>query len=74
MAVLAADLTFFLFFPTRLPNYYNQIFQSLPWADTVEKTFLLIIGLVIALVVGILLVRMIMKSLFKSIQRGFENE
>jgi len=37
-AILAADLTFFLFFRTYLPQQYNLVFHSLPWSDNLEKT------------------------------------
>jgi undecaprenyl pyrophosphate phosphatase UppP len=71
--ILAADLAFFLFFPTRLPEYYDQIFQVMPWSDTLEMTFVLILGLVIAILVSILLVRILARSLLKSLQRGYES-
>jgi len=72
--ILAADLTFFIFFPTRLPEFYDQIFQALPWANTLEMTVAVILGLVITLIVSFVLTRIIVKSLLKSIQRGNENE
>jgi hypothetical protein len=72
--ILAVDLAYFLFFPTYLPEIYDQIFQTLPWADNFEFAVILIVGLVIAIIVSILLIHVIMKSLFKSIQRGNSDE
>jgi len=72
--ILAVDLAFFLFFPTQLPEYYDQIFRALPWSDALEMTFLLISGLLIAIIVSVLLVRLLTKSLLSSVQRGYENE
>jgi hypothetical protein len=72
--ILVADLAFFLFFPTALTQYYNQIFQILPWADNLELTIIVIIGLIIAVITSILLVSTIVKKLMKSIQVGTENE
>lgn len=73
-AILAADLAFFLFFPTALSDYYDKIFQTLPWEHNLELAVMLIVGLVIAITTSILLVRSITKSLFKSIQKGNNNE
>ena len=72
--ILAADLVFFLFFSTRLSEYYDQLFQAMPWADAQEMAFVVILGLVIALLVSFLLVRILVKRLLKSLQRGPENE
>ena len=66
--ILAADLTFFLFFPTNFSNIYDRIYQTLPWADNLEMTFILFVGLAIAIIISILLVQTIVKSLMKSIQ------
>jgi len=49
-AILAADLSFFLFFRTYFPQDYELVFQKMPWPDDLEKTFAVIIGLVIATV------------------------
>jgi undecaprenyl pyrophosphate phosphatase UppP len=73
-AILAADLAFFLFFPTKLSNYYDQFFQALPWTDALEMTFLVVLGLAIALLVSFLLVRVLVRSLVDSLTRGNENE
>jgi len=67
-AILAVDLAFFLFFPTYLSSYYDQIFQALPWSDATEMTFMIILGLVIALLVSFILVRIVVRSLLKSLQ------
>jgi hypothetical protein len=66
--ILAADLVFFIFFPTTLTDIYQQIFQTLPWEHNLELTIMLAIGLTIAIITSILLVREITKSVFKSIQ------
>jgi hypothetical protein len=73
-AILAADLAFFLFFPTRLSNYYNQIFQVLPWNDALEMTVVVILGLAIALLVSFLLVQILVRKLLDSLKGGNENE
>jgi len=48
-AILAADLSFFLFFRTYFPQDYELVFQKMPWPDDLEKTFAVIIGLVTAI-------------------------
>jgi hypothetical protein len=65
--ILAADLAFFIFFPSALPDIYDQIFQILPWSKALEITIILIIGLIIAIISSILLVSAITKHIFKSI-------
>lgn len=72
-AILAADLTFFLFFRTYLPQQYNLVFHSLPWSDNLEKTIALIIGLATALLTSIALSRLIVNRLLKSLERGWKN-
>jgi hypothetical protein len=72
--ILAADLIFFLFFPTNFSNIYNQIYQALPWTDKLEMTFILFIGLALAIIISILLIRTIVKSLMMSIQGANSNE
>lgn len=72
--ILAADLTFFIFFPTTLPEIYEQIFQTLPWSNNLEITIMLIMGLIIAIISSIMLVRTITKHIFKSINGGAPNE
>lgn len=69
-AILAADLTFFLFFRTYLPQQYNLVFHSLPWSDNLEKTVALIIGLATALLTALSISNLIVKRLFKSLERG----
>jgi len=69
-AILAADLTFFLFFRTYLPQQYNLIFNSLPWSDNLEKTVALIIGLATALLTALSISNLIVKRLLKSLERG----
>jgi hypothetical protein len=64
---LASDLAFFIFFPSALPEIYNQIFKILPWSNDLEITIMLSIGLIIAIISSILLVRTITKHIFKSI-------
>ena len=68
--ILAADISFFLFFRTYFPQDYELVFQRMPWPDDLEKTFAVIIGLVIALLTSFLIARIILKSLLKSVQRG----
>jgi hypothetical protein len=72
--ILAADLAFFIIFPTHFSNIYNKIYQTLPWADNLEMTFVLFIGLAIAIIISILLVRTIVKSLMLSIQGENNND
>jgi uncharacterized membrane protein YfhO len=69
-AILAADLSFFLFFKTHFPQAYELIFQKMPWPDDFEKTFAIIIGLVTALLTSFSMVHIMVKHLLKSIQRG----
>jgi len=69
-AILAADLTFFLFFRTYLPQQYNLVFHSLPWSDNLEKTVAVIIGLATALLTALSISHLIVKRLFKSLERG----
>jgi len=69
-AILAADLTFFLFFRTYLPQQYNLVFHSLPWSDNLEKTVALIIGLATALLTALSISNLIVKRLLKSLERG----
>lgn len=69
-AILAADLSFFLFFRTYSPEGYEQIFQMMPWSDTLEKIIAIITGFVIALVVSFLIVRIMVNRMLKSLQRG----
>jgi hypothetical protein len=69
-AILAADLTFFLFFRTYLPQQYNLVFHSLPWSDNLEKTVAVIIGLATALLTALSISNLIVKRLFKSLERG----
>lgn len=69
-AILAADLTFFLFFRTYLPQQYNLVFHSLPWSDNLEKTVALIIGLAAALLTALSISNLIVKRLLKSLERG----
>jgi len=72
--ILAADLAFFIIFPTTLTNIYEQIFQTLPWSKDLEITIILALGLAIAIVISILLVRTITKSIFKSLREQNSNE
>ena len=72
--ILAVDLAFFIFFPTALPEIYEQIFQTLPWSKDLELTIILAIGLTIAVVTSILLVRSITKNIFKKIKGENSNE
>jgi len=69
-ALLAADITFFLFFRTYLPQQYNLVFQSLPWSDNLEKTVALIIGLAAALLTAISISHLLVTRLLKSLERG----
>jgi len=68
--ILAADLSFFLFFRTHFPQHYEMIFQKMPWPDDLEKTFALIIGLVTALLTSFSIAHIVLNSLLKSMQRG----
>jgi undecaprenyl pyrophosphate phosphatase UppP len=72
--ILAADLAFFIFFPTRLTSIYEQIFQILPWSKDLELTIILAVGLTAAIITSILLVRTITKNIFKSIRGQNSNE
>ena len=72
--ILAADLAFFIFFQSTLPEIYEQIFQTLPWSNDLEITIMLIIGLIIAIISSIMLVRTITKYIFKSINGEATNE
>ena len=69
-AVLAADLSFFLFLGTHFPEAYELVFEKMPWPDNLEKTFAIIIGLVIATVTSLSIAYLMTKRLLKSIQRG----
>lgn len=69
-AILAADLTFFLLFTKYFPEVYEFIFQRLPWSNDLEKTFVIILGLVIAMVTSSSMVYMLLKHLLKSMQQG----
>ena len=72
--ILAADLAFFIFFPSTLPDIYDQIFKTLPWSNDLEITIMLSIGLIIAIISSILLVRTITKHIFKSIKGEKKSE
>jgi hypothetical protein len=72
--ILAADLTFFIFFPTTLTDIYEQIFDVLPWSNNLEITIMLSTGLIIATTVSILLVRSITQHVFKSIRGENTND
>ena len=69
-AILAADLSFFLFLRTHFPEAYELVFEKMPWPDNLEKTFAIIIGLVIAIVTSLSIAYLVTKRLLKSIQRG----
>jgi len=69
-AILAADISFFMFFRTYFPHEYELVFQKMPWSDDLEKTFALIIGLVIAILMSFSITHITLKRLLKSIQRG----
>ena len=69
-AILAADLSFFLFFRTYFPQDYELVFQKMPWPDDLEKTFAVIIGLVTAILTSFSIAHIMLKSVLKSIQRG----
>jgi len=69
-AILAADLSFFLFFRTYFSQDYELFFQKMPWPDDLEKTFAVIIGLVTALFTSFSIAHIMLKHLLKSIQRG----
>lgn len=69
-AILVADLSFFLFLGTYLPQVYELVFEKMPWPDNVEKTFVIIVGLVIATVTSLSIAYLIIKRLLESIQRG----
>ena len=69
-AILAADLSFFLFFKTYLPQAYELVFQKMPWPDDLEKTFAVIIGLVTAILTSFSIAHIMLKHILKSIQRG----
>ena len=68
-AILAVDLSFFLFFRIYFPQDYESIFQMMPWLDDLEKTFAVIIGLVVAIFTSILIARLTLKRLLKSMAR-----
>ena len=69
-AILAADLSFFLFFKTYFPQAYELVFQKMPWPDDLEKTFAVIIGLVTAILTSFSIAHIMLKHILKSIQRG----
>ena len=71
--ILAANISFFLFFRTYFPHEYELVFQKMPWPDDIEKTFAAIIGLVTAILASFLITRITLKRLLKSIERGPEN-
>ena len=70
LAVLAFDLSFFLFFRTYFPQDYELVFLKMPWSDDLEKPFAVIIGLVTALITSFSIVHITLRHLLKSIQRG----
>jgi hypothetical protein len=69
-AILAADLSFFLFLQKYFPQSYELVFEKIPWSNSLEKTFAIITGLVIATVTSLSIAYLITKRLLKSIQRG----
>jgi len=69
-AVLAADLSFFLFLGTHFPKAYELVFEKMPWPNNLEKTFAIITGLVIATLTSLSIAYLMTKRLLKSIQRG----
>jgi uncharacterized protein YacL len=69
-AILVADLSFFLFLRTHFPQAYELVFEKMPWPDNLEKTFIIIIGLMIATVTSLSIAYSMIKRLLKSIQRG----
>ena len=72
-AILAADISFFLFFRTYFPHEYELVFQKIPWSDNLEKTAALIIGLLVAILTTVSISHLIVNRLLKSLQRGPEN-
>jgi hypothetical protein len=68
--ILAVDLSFFLFFKAYFPQAYELVFQRMPWPDNLEKTFVIIIGLVIATATSFSIAYMMLKRLLKSIKQG----
>jgi hypothetical protein len=67
IAILVADLSFFLFLRTYSPEGYERIFQMMPWSDTLEKTVAVIAGLVIALVVSFFIVHIMVNRILDSL-------
>lgn len=65
LAILAADLSFFLLFKTHFPQTYEIVFQQMPWPDDLEKALAVIVGLVTALFTSILIARIVLKRLLK---------
>jgi len=68
LAILVADLSFFLLFRTYFPQDYESVFQEMPWPDDLEKTFAVIIGLVTAIITSFSIAHITLKHLLKSIQ------
>lgn len=67
-AILATDLSFFLFFKTYLPEAYDFLFQAMPWPDNIEKIFAIIFGLLVAILSSSSIVYILIKHLLKSLQ------
>jgi len=69
-AILAADLSFFLFFRAYFPEAYEFVFQAMPWPDALEKTFVIVAGLVIATATSFSIAYFMLKHLIESIRQG----
>lgn len=65
LAVLIADLLFFLFFSVHYPETFEVILQLLPWEDNIEKVIMIILGLIIAVSSSTATIHVLMKEFRK---------
>jgi len=65
-AILIADLLFFMFSSIYYPEMLQLILEVLPWEDTLEKTIMIILGLVIAVISSAAIINITIKALQKA--------
>jgi len=63
VAILLADLLFFMFFSVNYPEILRTFLRQLPWEDNVEKAVLVISGFGIAVLSSAAIVHTIVKNL-----------
>jgi hypothetical protein len=65
-AILIFDLLFFTFSSVYYPEMLILFLEILPWEDKLEKSLMIIVGLVIAVISSTGIINILVKSLQKS--------